>query len=56
MATSMAAGVVALIKSAHAGYTPTQIEQALFSIAKNLGSFGQDITFGWGRVNALGVI
>jgi subtilisin family serine protease len=54
MATPMVAGVVALIKSAHASYTPVQVEQAMFSTAKDLGSLGKDTIFGWGRVNAWG--
>ena len=54
MATPMVAGVVALIKSAHSGYTPAQVEQAMFSTAKDLGSFGKDTVFGWGRINAWG--
>lgn len=56
MATPMVAGVVALVKSAHSGYTPAQVEQAMFSTAKDLGSAGKDNTFGWGRVNALGAV
>ena len=54
MATPMVAGVVALIKSAHSGYTPAQVEQAMFSTAKDLGSLGKDTVFGWGRINAWG--
>ena len=52
MATPVVSGTVALIKSAHPGYTPSQIEAALFSTAKDLGKSGKDTSYGWGRVNA----
>lgn len=56
MATPMVAGVVALTKFVHASYTSAQVEQAIFSTAKDLGSVGKDTVFGWGRVNALGAV
>ena len=52
MATPMVAGVVALIKNAHPAYTQSQIENKLFSTAKDLGSRGKDRNYGWGRVRA----
>ena len=52
MATPMVTGVVALMKSAHPAYTQSQIENKLFSTAKDLGSRGKDKDYGWGRVRA----
>ncbi len=52
MATPMIAGVVALIKSAHPDYTQSQVENNLFTTAKDLGRIGKDKDYGWGRVRA----
>src|SRR3989338_2328167 len=52
MATPMVSGVVALIKAAHPGYSVSQVENALFTTAKDLGSAGKDSSYGWGRVVA----
>ncbi|KKS95245.1 MAG: Subtilisin [Candidatus Giovannonibacteria bacterium GW2011_GWA1_43_15] len=52
MATPMISGVVALIKSAHPTYTQVQAENKLFTTAKDLGKFGKDKDYGWGRVRA----
>ena len=52
MATPMVSGVVALIKSAHSAYTSSQVENALFNTAKDLGKRGKDTSYGYGRVNA----
>ena len=52
MATPMVSGVVALIKAAHPGYSVSQVENALFTTAKDLGTAGKDSTYGWGRVVA----
>ncbi|MDP3772338.1 MAG: S8 family serine peptidase [bacterium] len=52
MATPMVSGVIALMKSAHSSLTTAQIQTKLFSTAKDLGAFGKDTTYGWGRVNA----
>lgn len=56
MATPMVSGVIALIKSAHSDYTSSQVENALFSTAKDLGRWGKDTSYGYGRVNAIGAI
>jgi subtilisin family serine protease len=53
MATPVVSATVALIKSAHPGYSPAQVENALFSTAKDLGKAGKDTTYGYGRVDAL---
>ena len=52
MATPMISGVVALVKNAHPAYTHSQIENKLFSTAKDLGRAGKDKDYGWGRVRA----
>ncbi len=52
MATPMIGGVIALMKSAHPTYTHSQIEAKLFSTAKDLGKWGKDKDYGWGRVRA----
>ncbi len=52
MATPMITGVIALIKSAHPTYTQSQVENKLFSTAKDLGKKNKDADYGWGRVQA----
>lgn len=52
MATPMITGVIALVKNAHPAYTQSQVENKLFSTAKELGKFGKDKDYGWGRVRA----
>lgn len=52
MATPMVSGVVALIKSAHPTYNQSTVESKLFSTVKDLGKFGFDKDYGWGRVRA----
>lgn len=52
MATPMITGVTALIKNAHPAYTQSQVENKLFTTAKDLGKAGKDKDYGWGRVRA----
>jgi len=52
MATPMVTGTVALIKKAHPSYSQSQVETALLSTAKDLGTSGKDKDYGWGRVRA----
>jgi len=52
MATPMVSGVVALMKYAHSTYTQSQVENKLFSTAKDLGTKGKGTSYGWGRVRA----
>ncbi len=52
MATPMVSGVVALMKYAHPTYSQVTVESKLFSTAKDLGKFGFDKDYGWGRVRA----
>jgi len=52
MATPMVTGTIALIKAKHPNYTATQVENALFNTAKDLGQKGKDKYYGYGLVNA----
>lgn len=52
MATPMISGVVALVKYAHSTYTQGDVENKLFTTAKDLGLRGKDTSYGWGRVRA----
>ena len=52
MSTPIIAGVVALIKNVHSFYTQAQVEDKLFTPAKDLGKLGKDNDYGWGRVQA----
>jgi subtilisin family serine protease len=51
MATPIANGAVGLIWSVDPTYTPADIEGFLFGGSKDLGSPGDDNTFGWGRID-----
>lgn len=48
----ISAGVGALIYSINPNFTPSQVENFIFSTAKDLGTAGNDSVFGHGRVNA----
>ena len=50
------AGVVALIMAANYGYPNTQVESLLYSTAVDLGDFGRDPYYGYGRVDAAGAV
>lgn len=52
MATPMIAGTIALIKSANPAYYHSQVENKLFTTAKDLGKYSKDKDYGWGRVQA----
>ena len=52
MATPVVSGTVALIKSAHPTWSPTQVINAIKSTAKDLGTIGPDSTYGSGRIDA----
>lgn len=56
MATPAVSAVIALIKAAHPTYTPIQVQNALFTTAKDLGRFGKDTSYGWGRVDAAAAV
>ena len=48
----IAAGVAALTMAANPALTNKQVENILFTTARDLGAVGRDIYFGWGRVDA----
>jgi subtilisin family serine protease len=52
----IAAGVAGLAWSINPLLTPDQVEQMLYSTAVDLGDPGKDEIFGWGRINAAGVV
>jgi len=56
MATPVVSGTIALIKVAHPNYSATQVENALFKTAKDLGRKGKDTSFGWGRIDAYSAV
>jgi len=56
MATPHVSATVALLKQANPSLTDSQIKDALYKTAKDLGSAGWDIYYGWGRVDALAAI
>ena len=52
MATPHVTGVVALIQQANPGLAPEQIKEIIYSTAYDLGSAGEDNTYGWGMIDA----
>ncbi len=58
--TSMAAphisAIVALLRQANSALTDSQIKDALYKTAKDLGTAGWDEYYGWGRVDALAAV
>jgi subtilisin family serine protease len=52
----LAAGVAALMMSANPALSSTQVQNLLFSTAKDLGAAGRDPIFGWGRVDAAAAV
>jgi serine protease len=56
MASPHVAGVAALMLSVAPNATPAQIENALFSSAKDLGTPGRDWSFGHGLVDAFAAV
>ena len=51
MATPHVSGAVALLLEAEPGLTPAQVKETLEQNADDLGSPGEDDTYGWGRIN-----
>jgi subtilisin family serine protease len=49
----MAAGLAALVWSAHPAYTAYQVFDTIKNSADDLGAAGPDRDFGWGRINAM---
>jgi subtilisin family serine protease len=56
IASPVAAGVIALMMSANPALSSSQVEQLLFSTAKDLGTAGWDSYYGWGRVDAAAAV
>ncbi|ASS75829.1 peptidase S8 [Tumebacillus algifaecis] len=52
MATPFTAGVIALMLDANYSLTPADIKNKLTSTAQDWGVAGQDIDYGWGRLQA----
>jgi subtilisin family serine protease len=52
MATPVVSGIAALFWSLHPDFTNSQVVNYLEQSAVDLGAFGKDSYFGWGRVNA----
>lgn len=50
------AGAIALMMAANPALAPTQLEQLLFSTAKDLGTVGWDKYYGIGRINAAAAV
>ncbi len=56
MATPHVSAVVALLKQADSGLSVSQIKNALYKTAKDLGASGWDKYYGWGLVDALAAV
>jgi subtilisin family serine protease len=56
MATPHVSATVSLLKEAKPLLTDSQIKDALYKTAKDLGKIGWDKYYGWGRIDALGAI
>lgn len=52
----IAAGVAALIYSINPSFTPTQVENFIFSTCADLGTAGDDSVYGHGRVDAAAAV
>ena len=52
MASPHAAGVCALVKSLHPGWSPAEVRAALTSTCRDMGPPGWDEQFGWGLIDA----
>lgn len=55
-AAPVVSGIAALIWSLNTNFTPPQVENFIFSTCVDLGSTGDDSTFGHGRVNAAAAV
>jgi thermitase len=49
-------GVYALMMAANPALTPTQLDNVLFSTAKDLGAAGKDTYYGYGRIDAAAAV
>jgi len=56
MATPHISATIALLKQVNPALTDSQIKDALYKTAKDLGTAGWDKYYGWGRVDALAAV
>ncbi|MAE72092.1 MAG: hypothetical protein CME06_16690 [Gemmatimonadetes bacterium] len=56
MASPHVAGAVALLKSARPDATPEELKEALLNTAVDLGSAGEDNTYGMGRIDVVAAL
>ncbi|MDD4318876.1 MAG: S8 family peptidase [Candidatus Peribacteraceae bacterium] len=56
MATPQVTGLVALLLQANPSLTPAAVSRALTSTAKDLGTVGADLFYGYGRVDAVAAV
>ena len=56
MASPVVAGVAALVRQVHPGWTPQQVEDQITSTAEDLGVNGRDPEYGWGLVDAAAAV
>lgn len=56
MATPHVSATIALLRQVNSALTDTQIKDALYKTAKDLGTAGWDKYYGWGRVDALAAV
>jgi len=56
MATPHISATIALLKQVNSALTDSQIKDALYKTAKDLGAAGWDRYYGWGRVDALAAV
>jgi uncharacterized repeat protein (TIGR02543 family) len=52
MAAPIVSGTAALLFAENPALTPAQVQQTLYSTATDLGTFGKDVYYGYGLVNA----
>lgn len=55
-ASPVTAGVVSLVMSANPLLAAAEVEQLLYTTARDLGAAGRDDVFGWGRVDAAAAV
>jgi len=53
MATPLAAGIATTITASNPSLNSLEVQTALYQGCDDLGTPGEDVTFGWGRVNLL---
>ena len=56
MSTPHVSGVIALLRQKNPSLNDSEVKDALYKTAKDLGTTGWDQYYGWGRIDALGAI